>query len=93
MERTQPLVRLYDMIVAIDGTGDYTSVQSAIDAAPANQIRPFLIFIKNGVYKEHINIPVNKTYLNFIGQKGEEVKLTDERLRGASNDPSIPYYH
>ena len=93
MERTQPVARLYDMIIAADGTGDYTTIQSAIDAAPDNQIRPFLIFIKNGVYKEHINIPASKPYLHFIGQDAEKVKFTDDRLCGSTGDASIPTYH
>ena len=93
MERAQPAARLYDMIVAIDGTGDYTSIQSAIDAAPNNQIRPYLIFVKNGSYKEHINIPESKPFLHFIGQDAEKVKFTDDRLCGATGDSSIPTYH
>ena len=93
MERTQPLARLYDFIVATDETGDFASIQSAIDAAPANQVRPFLIFIKNGVYKEHINIPENKPFLHFIGQDVEKVKITDDRLSGSTGDSSIPTYH
>ena len=34
MERQQPEKRVFDAIVAQDGSGDYTTVQDAIDAAP-----------------------------------------------------------
>ena len=93
MERVQPMPRIYDLVIAADGTGDYNSVQAAIDAAPENQVRPYLIFVKNGVYKEHINIPANKPYLHFIGQDPDKVKFTDDRLCGSTGDSSIPTYH
>ncbi len=50
MDRTQPAAALYDAVVAQDGTGDYTSLKAAIEAAPANRVTPWLIFIKEGTY-------------------------------------------
>lgn len=85
MERTQPTVRLYDAVVATDGTGDYTSVQAAIDAAPEGRAMPWLIFIKNGEYKGHVDIPANKPYLHFIGQERDKVIITDDKLCGGDN--------
>ncbi len=38
--------------VAQDGSGEYTTVQAALDAVPANNKKPVTIFIKNGIYKE-----------------------------------------
>ena len=52
MSRIQPDARLYDAVIAQDGTGDYTTVQAAVDAAPSGSAKPWLIFIKEGVYKE-----------------------------------------
>ena len=40
--------------VAQDGSGDYTTVQAALNAVPSNNKTPFIIYIKNGVYKEKI---------------------------------------
>ena len=85
MERRQPEARLYDAIVAQDGSGDYTTVQAAINAAPAGRGTPWLIFIKNGNYKEHVDIPANKTYLHFIGQDRDKTVILDERLSGGDN--------
>ena len=85
MERTQPAARLYDAVVATDGTGDYTSVQEAIDAAPEGRAIPWLIFIKNGEYKGHVDVPKNKPYLHFIGQERDKVIITDDRLCGGDN--------
>lgn len=85
MERTQPEKRVYDAIVAQDGTGDYTTVQAAIDAAPEGRGKPWLIFIKNGQYKEHVDVPATKPYLHFIGQSRDGVVIKDDRLSGGDN--------
>lgn len=85
MERKQPEPRLYDAVVAQDGSGDYTTVQAAIDAAPADRTQPWLIFIKKGVYKGHHDIPANKPYLHFIGQDRNLVSISDNRLSGGDN--------
>ena len=85
MERRQPEARIYDAIVAQDGSGDYETVQAAIDAAPEGRAKPWLIFIKNGVYNEHIDIPKAKPYLNLIGQDRDKVIIKDNRLSGGEN--------
>ncbi len=85
MERTQPAARIYDAVVAADGTGDYKTVQEAIDAAPAGRAFPWLIFIKNGEYKGHVDVPSNKPYLHFIGQERDKVIITDDKLCGGDN--------
>lgn len=54
--------------VAKDGTGDFTTVQASIDAAPTNSATPWVIFIKNGKYYEKINIPSNKPNIQLIGE-------------------------
>lgn len=85
MQRSQPQARLFDVVVAADGSGDFTSVQAAVDAAPAGRATPWLIFIKNGEYKGHVDIPKNKPYLHFIGQERDKVIITDDRLCGGDN--------
>lgn len=65
-----------DLVVAQDGSGDYTTVQEAIDAAPAGSTEAFTIFIKNGIYKEKISIPSNKTFIQLIGESVAYTILT-----------------
>ncbi len=93
MERQQPEVRLYDAIVdahatesvSAEGIATYTTVQAAVDAAPAGRALPWLIFIKNGEYKEHVDVPATKPYLHFIGQSRDGVVIKDDRLSGGDN--------
>lgn len=65
-----------DMTVAKDGTGDYSTVQAAIDAAPSNATKYYVIAIKNGIYKEVITLPKNKRYIHFKGEDVEKTVLT-----------------
>ena len=85
MDRQQPEARVYDAVVAQDGTGDYATVQAAVDAAPANLVKPWLIFIKEGTYNEHVDVPADKPYLYFIGQGRDKVKIADDKLCGGDN--------
>lgn len=59
---------VYNAVVDINGTGDYTSIQGAINAAPAGNTTPWLIFVKRGDYKEVVVIPKEKTFIHLIGQ-------------------------
>ena len=85
MERQQPEAKLYDAVVAQDGSGDYTKLQDAIDKAPAGRAKPWLIFVKNGRYNEHIDIPATKSHLHIIGQDRDKTVIYDNRLSGGDN--------
>ncbi len=85
MERAQPQPRLYDAVVDIDGSGDYTSVQAAVDAAPTGSVTPWLIFVHNGRYEEHVDIPANKPFVHIIGQDREKTVIADGRVSGGDN--------
>ncbi|WP_456867988.1 pectinesterase family protein [Galbibacter sp. BG1] len=68
--------REFDYIVSLDGTGDFTSVQAAIDEVPNFRKKQTRIFIKNGVYKEKLVLPASKTNVAFIGEDKENTILT-----------------
>ncbi|SNY29862.1 pectinesterase family protein [Paractinoplanes atraurantiacus] len=56
--------------VAKDGTGQYTTVQAAIDAVPANNTTRRVITIKAGTYREIVTVPSNKPYVTLQGLGG-----------------------
>ncbi|NDW13644.1 pectin esterase [Bacteroides sp. 214] len=62
----------YHATVAQDGSGAYTTVQSAIDAAPDSLTSPWRIFVKNGSYQEQVIVPEHKPFIHLIGQDKEE---------------------
>ncbi|MBQ6063495.1 MAG: Ig-like domain-containing protein [Prevotella sp.] len=91
MERPIPSSKLYDAVVAADGTGDYMTVQDAIDAAPIARIAPWLIFVKNGTYEELVTIPQNKPFIHLIGQDKEKTIICYWINNGASGDIGWEY--
>ncbi|MCL7030992.1 hypothetical protein MKW94_014710 [Papaver nudicaule] len=56
-----------NVVVAKDKSGNYTSVQQAVTAAPNNSDTRYVIHIKAGVYKERVVIGKMKTNLTFVG--------------------------
>lgn len=75
-------VQAYDLTVAKDGSGNYTTVQAAIDAAPTGRSTAFTIYIKNGKYKEKISIPSNKPFIQLIGESVANTILTYDDYAG-----------
>lgn len=66
----------YDFVVARDGSGDFKTVQEAVDAVADCSESVTKIFIKNGVYKEKIIVSVTKKNINFIGEDKHQTILT-----------------
>ncbi|KAL7136947.1 hypothetical protein ABFS83_10G063200 [Erythranthe nasuta] len=56
-----------DAVVAADGTGDFTTVKEAIEAAPDHSNKRYVIHIKKGVYKEYVEINKKKWNIMIIG--------------------------
>ena len=91
MERPQPIAKVFDAVVAQDGTGNYKTVQEAIDAAPTGRISPWLIFVKNGTYEELVTIPENKPFIHLIGQDKEKTVICYWINNGGTNDIGWEY--
>ncbi|RZL12846.1 MAG: hypothetical protein EOO62_09945, partial [Hymenobacter sp.] len=66
----------YDLTVAKDGTGNYATVQAAIDAAPTGRTTPFTIFIKNGRYREVVTVPATKPFIQLVGENVGSTVIT-----------------
>jgi len=77
----------YKITVAKDGSGDYTYIQDAIDAMRVFATEPIVVYIKNGVYNEKIELPATKTDVSFIGESVEKTIITfnDHTGRGKIN--------
>ena len=67
-----------DIVVALDGSGDFSKIQDAIDAVPSNQTdRRTVIFIKNGLYNtEKLLIPSTKLNVTIIGESRDQTVLS-----------------
>lgn len=70
-------------IVAADGSGTFTTVQAAINAAPVKGQSRFVIQIKPGVYKEKVVVSSDKGPILLIGSDRDTTKITYEDYAGA----------
>jgi len=63
------------LIVAADGTGDFCTVQSAIDYVPAANTQPVSITVRAGTYTEINYVPSNKPFITIRGEDRDGVVI------------------
>ena len=56
-----------DVVVAKDGSGDFTTVGEAVAAAPDKKEERFVIYVKEGVYDEIVEVPKKKKNVMIVG--------------------------
>ncbi|MER5433680.1 pectinesterase family protein [Streptomyces sp. NPDC002588] len=80
------------LVVASDGSGDYDTVQGAIDALPTDG-GAYTISIEPGRYNEMITVPASKPYLMLRGATGNaaDVVITGDRAHGMLKPDGTPY--
>jgi pectinesterase len=80
-----------EITVALDGSGQFKSVQEAIMSVPAGTAdNPVVIRIRPGVYKELIYIQHEKRFFRMIGEDAKTTVLTYDlhaNLIGKDNKP------
>ncbi|KAL6968927.1 Pectinesterase 31 [Sarracenia purpurea var. burkii] len=62
--------------VANDGSGDYRTVQEAIDTVPLGNTRRTVIRVSPGVYKQPVYVPKTKNLITLAGLRPEDTLLT-----------------
>ena len=70
------------MVIAADGTGDFSSLQAALDAAPADG-RPVRMAMRRGVYRE--KVVWTKSNLHLIAEDGARLVWGDYALQTLPN--------
>nr|XP_004247400.1 pectinesterase-like [Solanum lycopersicum] len=56
-----------DLIVAKDGTGNFSTINDALSAAPNSSKTRFVIYIKAGAYFEYVEVVKKKSMIMFLG--------------------------
>lgn len=71
-------LRSYNYVVASDGSGDFFTIQEAINAVPdfRKNVRT-TILVRRGVYKEKVVIPASKINVSLIGEEGAVLTYDD----------------
>ncbi|XP_042453877.1 pectinesterase-like [Zingiber officinale] len=68
-----------DVVVAQDGTGNYTTVAAAVEAAPTESGRRYVIYVTKGVYRENVEIKKRKWNLMLIGDGMGQTVISSNR--------------
>ena len=69
-------------IVAQDGSGDFKTIQQAINAVRDHSQTKVTIYIKNGVYQEKLVIPAWKKNIALVGESREKTIITGQDYSG-----------
>ena len=66
----------YDYVVALDGSGDFTSIQKALDACKIFPDQRITIHLKNGIYNEKVTVLSGNTQISIIGESVDKTIIT-----------------
>ncbi|KAA8523561.1 hypothetical protein F0562_009984 [Nyssa sinensis] len=60
-------------IIVVDkhGRGDSLTVQGAVDTVPEHNSERVKIYIRPGIYREKVFVPVSKPYVSFVGDQNQ----------------------
>ncbi|KAK9092113.1 hypothetical protein Syun_027024 [Stephania yunnanensis] len=75
-----------DVTVAQDGSGKYKKIQDAINAAPQNSQRRYVVYVKKGTYKETVRVQ-NKKNIMIVGDG-----MTSTRITGHLTNADVGTY-
>lgn len=56
-----------DAVVAQDGSGNFTTVSAAVEAAPVQSGARYVIYVKKGVYRENVEVKKKKWNVMLVG--------------------------
>ncbi|KAM0059759.1 putative pectinesterase [Helianthus debilis subsp. tardiflorus] len=62
--------------VAQDGSGMFRTIMDAVRAAPKKNKRPYVIYIKEGIYNEHVEIPRHLNHVVLYGEGPTKTRIT-----------------
>ncbi|VVA93178.1 unnamed protein product [Arabis nemorensis] len=68
-----------DIIVAQDGSGQYTTIHAALKDVPKKKNTTFVVYIKAGLYKEYVQVNKSMTHLVFIGDGPDKTIISGNK--------------
>lgn len=81
--QAQPITKVFKKItVAQDGSGDFKTIQEAVNNVRDLGFEQVPIYIKKGIYHEKLIIPSWKTHISLIGEDKENTIITNDDYSG-----------
>nr|XP_043633753.1 pectinesterase-like [Erigeron canadensis] len=75
-----------DVVVAQDGSGDFNTIQEAVNSADSRRRSDrFVIYVKAGTYNEQVIIPKEVQYITMYGDGINQTIVSGDRNLGANN--------
>lgn len=73
-----------NVVVAKDGSGNYRTVQAAINVAAKRRSKSkrFVIYVKRGVYRENIEVGIGNDNIMMVGDGMRHTVITGSRSVG-----------
>lgn len=68
-----------NVVVALDGSGQFNSINEALKKVPLKNTVPFVILIKAGVYREYVEVPRKVDNVVFIGEGATKTKIVGNK--------------
>lgn len=62
--------------VAKDGSGDFTTVQAALQSIPAGNKVPVTVFVHQGIYREKVLLDSTRPYITLVGEDNMNTVIT-----------------
>ncbi|MFI9024059.1 pectinesterase family protein [Streptomyces sp. NPDC053560] len=74
------------LTVAADGSGQYRTVQAAVDAVPSGNTSRTVIAVKPGTYREAVQVPANKPHVTIqgTGATAADAQIVEGRSAGTA---------
>jgi pectinesterase len=91
-QTSNPQQYKYVFTVAKDGSGDYAFIQDAIDAMRVYPLASIILYIKNGVYNEKIELPANNTDVTFVGENVDSTVIVFNDYSGKGKHTTFTSY-
>lgn len=76
-KKAPPPLKKQEIVVSADGTGDFNTVQGAVDFIPDHGKSRVTVFIRKGIYEEIVYFR-NKSNITFLGEDRDKVLICYE---------------
>lgn len=76
----------YDIVVDVKGSGNFLTVQEAINSVQFLKQKETKIYIKSGIYKEKLDLPKDKINVTIIGEDKAKTILTYDDYASKKNE-------